>query len=174
MQREGLQIHVPEPGLHEPLEPTVFGGRPMSAATAAAEVVRHLFAQANATDLAFLMRSIELGDSLSASQIARRILDGIAAHPEAKLSAVDAQRADKMLHTERIASKGPLTPRELNVLRLIAQGKTNRQIAEESKRSAHTIGAQLKSIYSKLAVKTRTQAVCEATQKGLLSWNASS
>ncbi|QGW81847.1 helix-turn-helix transcriptional regulator [Variovorax paradoxus] len=146
----------------------------MSAATAAAEVVRHLFAQANATDLAFLMRSIELGDSLSASQIARRILDGIAAHPESKLSTVDAQGADKMLHTERIASKGPLTPRELNVLRLIAQGKTNRQIAEESKRSAHTIGAQLKSIYCKLAVKSRTQAVCEATQKGLLNWNASS
>ncbi|MDR6888032.1 MULTISPECIES: helix-turn-helix transcriptional regulator [Variovorax] len=146
----------------------------MSAATAAAGVVRHLFAEANETDLALLMRSVELGDSLGASQIARRILDGVAANPDAKLSAVAAQRAGSLVHAEHMAPKGLLTPRELNVLRLLAQGKTNRQIAEESKRSAHTVGAQLKSIFYKLAVKTRTQAVCEATQQGLLNWNTSS
>jgi DNA-binding NarL/FixJ family response regulator len=174
LQREDLQIHVFEPGLYPPSGLAAAGCPHMSAATAAAGVVRHLFTEANQTDLAFLMRSIELGDSASASQIARRILSGKAAQPDAKVSAVDAKRAETLLQAEHMAPKGLLTPRELNVLRLIAQGKTNRQIAEESKRSAHTIGAQLKSIFSKLAVKTRTQAVAEATQKGLLSWNATS
>ncbi|MDQ0571151.1 DNA-binding NarL/FixJ family response regulator [Variovorax paradoxus] len=133
----------------------------------AAGAARHLFAEANQTDLAFLMRSIELGDSLAASQVARRIVGGMAAHAEPKLSAGKAPRS------EHLDPKGLLSPRELNVLRLIAEGKTDRQIADESQRSTHTIRAHLKSIYFKLAVKSRTQAVCEATQKGLLSWNGS-
>jgi DNA-binding NarL/FixJ family response regulator len=126
---------------------------------AAAGALRDLFAKANATDLASLMRSIELGDSPVASQIARRILRSLSASAELKAPA---------------EPRGLLSPRELKVLRLISQGRTNRQIAEEAHRSINTIEAQLKSIYRKLNVKSRTQAVCAATQWGLMSWDEAS
>lgn len=121
---------------------------------AAAGAVRDMFAKANAMDLASLMRSIELGNSPAASEIARRILDALPASAEQR----------------RVAPKGLLSPRELKVLRLISEGQSNRQIAEDTHRSINTIEAQLKSIYRKLDVKSRTQAVREATQRGLLNW----
>lgn len=55
-----------------------------------------------------------------------------------------------------VEAKGPLSPRELKVLRLIARGWSNRQIAEETHRSINTIETRLKSIYRRLAVKSRT------------------
>ncbi|WP_434127682.1 response regulator transcription factor, partial [Enterococcus faecium] len=55
--------------------------------------------------------------------------------------------------------QGLLSPRELKVLRLIAQGWSNRQIAEAVYLSVNTIEFHAKSIYRKLSVKSRTQAV---------------
>ncbi|MFM9921838.1 LuxR C-terminal-related transcriptional regulator [Variovorax sp. H27-G14] len=66
-------------------------------------------------------------------------------------------------------ARGALSPRELNVLRMISQGLSNRQIAEQSYRSLHTVDAQVKNIYRKLAVNTRAQAVREAMQAGLIN-----
>ncbi|SDH43042.1 response regulator transcription factor [Variovorax sp. OV700] len=120
----------------------------------AAGAVRDLFVKANALDLASLMRSIELGNSPAASQIAGRILASLSASAEPKPPA---------------KTNGLLSPRELKVLLLISEGQSNRQIAEETHRSINTIEAQLKSIYRKLDVKSRTQAVREATQRGLLN-----
>ncbi|KQU84301.1 hypothetical protein ASC78_10750 [Variovorax sp. Root318D1] len=125
---------------------------------AAAGVVRDLFAKANATDLASLMRSIELGNSPAASQIARRILGSFA-----------TSAAPKPVGEP----KGLLSPRELKVVRFISEGQSNRQIAEQTHRSINTIEAQLKSIYRKLNVQSRTQAVRVATQRGLLNWEES-
>ncbi len=65
--------------------------------------------------------------------------------------------------------RGLLSPRELKVLRLIAQGWSNRQIAEAVYLSVNTIEFHAKSIYRKLSVKSRTQAVHEAMQHGLLN-----
>ncbi len=69
-------------------------------------------------------------------------------------------------------ARGALSPRELNVLRMISQGLSNRQIAELSYRSPHTVDAQVKNIYRKLAVNTRAQAVREAMQAGLINLDA--
>jgi len=55
------------------------------------------------------------------------------------------------------------------VLRLIAQGWSNRQIADAVYLSVNTIEFHAKSIYRKLSVKSRTQAVHEAMQHGLLN-----
>jgi DNA-binding NarL/FixJ family response regulator len=129
----------------------------MSSAEAAG-AVHDLFAQANATELASLMRFIELGDSPAASQIAQRILGSLSAPAEPR---------------PPVEPNGLLSPRELKVLRLISQGRSNRQIAEEAHRSINTIEAQLKSIYRKLNVQSRTQAVRTATQMGLLNWDGS-
>ena len=51
-----------------------------------------------------------------------------------------------------------LTARELEVLRLLATGLTDAQIAEQLVLSLHTIHAHLRSIYSKLGVTSRSAA----------------
>jgi DNA-binding NarL/FixJ family response regulator len=60
----------------------------------------------------------------------------------------------------------PLTARELDVLRLAAQGKTNRAIGHELGISHRTVQGHLASIYSKLGVRSRTEAVTESLRRG--------
>jgi LuxR family maltose regulon positive regulatory protein len=63
----------------------------------------------------------------------------------------------------------PLSERELEVLRLIAAGLSNREIAERLVISLSTVKGHTANIYSKLAVDSRTQAVAAATALGLLA-----
>ncbi len=63
----------------------------------------------------------------------------------------------------------PITPRETEVLTLIARGYGNSEIAEVLAMSTNTVTSHTKSIYRKLAVGSRSEAVFEATQLGLIS-----
>ena len=63
----------------------------------------------------------------------------------------------------------PLTPRELDVLRLVAQGLTNAQVAEELVVSPRTVHAHLRSVYGKLDVNSRTAATRYALEHDLLN-----
>jgi len=62
----------------------------------------------------------------------------------------------------------PLSERELEVLRLIAEGLTNPEIASRLFLSLHTIKAHARNIYGKLGVRNRTQAVAKARALGVL------
>lgn len=65
---------------------------------------------------------------------------------------------------------GPqLTDREMEVLRLLASGARNKQIADELTLSVGTVRFHLQNIYQKLDVQSRTQAVREATERRLLA-----
>lgn len=59
-----------------------------------------------------------------------------------------------------------LTDRELDVLRLAARGLTNRAIGRELSISHRTVQGHLQSIYGKLGVNSRTEAVTEALRRG--------
>ena len=63
----------------------------------------------------------------------------------------------------------PLSPRELEVLALIALGKTNQEIAQQLVVARGTIKAHAASIYRKLDVTNRTEAVARARDLGVLS-----
>jgi LuxR family maltose regulon positive regulatory protein len=63
----------------------------------------------------------------------------------------------------------PLTGRELEVLRLIANGDSNQTIAEKLVITVSAVKKHTSNIYGKLAVNSRTQAVSRARQLGLLS-----
>jgi LuxR family maltose regulon positive regulatory protein len=65
-------------------------------------------------------------------------------------------------------SVDPLSERELQVLRLIAEGRTNREIADLLIVSLNTVKKHSSSIYSKLGVHNRTEAVARARQIDLL------
>jgi DNA-binding CsgD family transcriptional regulator len=60
-----------------------------------------------------------------------------------------------------------LTPRELDVLRLIAQGLTDAEVAERLFLSPRTVGSHLTSIYGKLDVSSRSAATRIAVERGL-------
>ncbi len=62
-----------------------------------------------------------------------------------------------------------LTERELFVLRLVASGASNHEIAEKLSISVNTVKSHLKSILSKLQLENRTQAATYAIQHGLVT-----
>ncbi|MCJ7701824.1 MAG: response regulator transcription factor, partial [Anaerolineales bacterium] len=63
----------------------------------------------------------------------------------------------------------PLSERELEVLQLIAEGLTNQEIASRLYISLNTVKAHTRTIYSKLGVNNRTQAVARARSLGILT-----
>jgi DNA-binding NarL/FixJ family response regulator len=63
---------------------------------------------------------------------------------------------------------GELTPRELEVLRLVATGKTNAEIAQELFVSVGTVKVHVERIIDKLGVSDRTQAAVRAVELGYL------
>jgi DNA-binding NarL/FixJ family response regulator len=63
----------------------------------------------------------------------------------------------------------PLTPRETEVLQLVAQGMANKQVALALNISEHTVKFHLSSLYTKLNVTSRTEAIHEGIQRGLIA-----
>jgi DNA-binding NarL/FixJ family response regulator len=72
---------------------------------------------------------------------------------------------------ERLAQRmggSPLTARELDVLKLIVSGKSNKEIGAELAISEATVKTHINSILSKLSVTDRTQAATTALQRGIV------
>ncbi len=66
-------------------------------------------------------------------------------------------------------SEGPLSERELEVLNLLSKGLANKQIAVELGISEHTVKFHVSSIYTKLNVTNRTEAVREGLRGGWIA-----
>ena len=83
-------------------------------------------------------------------------------------AAPDLARVDSL--TKDVPSKGhhPLTPREVQVLRLVSAGKTNAAVAAELLLSERTIERHLSNIFTKLDLSTRTAATAWAYKHGLI------
>jgi DNA-binding CsgD family transcriptional regulator len=63
---------------------------------------------------------------------------------------------------------GPLSAREAEALRLVAEGLTDGQVAEKLYISPRTVGVHLRSIYRKLAVPSQAAAVKVAVEHGVI------
>jgi DNA-binding CsgD family transcriptional regulator len=79
--------------------------------------------------------------------------------PEDELGVIEADRPDPA---------ASLTPREIEVLKLAAEGTGIRELSEELALSSSTIRTHLKHIYEKLGVHSRTAAVTTAMRLGLI------
>ena len=92
---------------------------------------------------------------------------------EARAGRLDAESVEAVLATagHRASRRMPwpagLTNREVEVLRLIAQGRSNREIAAELYIAEKTAGNHVESVYTKLGVNNRTQASLAAIDRGL-------
>jgi DNA-binding NarL/FixJ family response regulator len=106
----------------------------------------------------------ELGDEDSA----RLELDAARSTFAALGASPDLARLDLLLEIAGSAVTHGLTERELEVLRLVAAGKTNREIAKELVISEHTAARHLQNIYAKLGVSSRTAASAFAFEHQLV------
>jgi DNA-binding NarL/FixJ family response regulator len=64
---------------------------------------------------------------------------------------------------------GGLSRRELEVVRLVASGRTNREIADQLVLSTRTIDMHVRNILTKLGCRSRTEAATKASDLGLLA-----
>jgi ATP/maltotriose-dependent transcriptional regulator MalT len=102
----------------------------------------------------------ELGDDDSAAlelEAARRAFEELGATPD----------LERLASVTEAAPHG-LSARELEVLRHVAAGKTNRQIAEELVLSEHTVARHMQNIFTKLGVSSRTAATAFAFEHHLV------
>ncbi|HEY5530530.1 MAG TPA: response regulator transcription factor [Candidatus Anoxymicrobiaceae bacterium] len=99
------------------------------------------------------------GESLISPPVARKLVEMLAALPEAKEAPEDVARSEPY---------NQLTRREMEVLRLIAESLSNREIAERLLISEHTVKSHIKAIFRKLQIDDRTQAILMAVKDGLV------
>ncbi len=81
---------------------------------------------------------------------------------------VDLAQAQTFSRTETTTPAGGLTARELEVLRLVATGRTNRSIAADLFLSEKTVARHVSNIFSKLGVSSRAAATAYAYEHSLL------
>ena len=107
-------------------------------------------------ELVGAIRALAAGETLVQPALTDRLLRGIGSRPE----------PDDFAH---LPTPEPLTPRETEILRLLASGFTNRQIAEALFLAEGTVKNHISTVLAKLGVKDRTRAVLRALHLGLLS-----
>ena len=103
-----------------------------------------------------------LGDDTSAAlefDNARATFESLGAEP-------DLQRLREL--TGPSATRGALSARELEVLRLVAEGRTSREIASSLIISQHTVRRHLENTFAKLGVNSRAAAIASAYEHDLL------
>ncbi|MET3441823.1 DNA-binding NarL/FixJ family response regulator [Variovorax paradoxus] len=125
-----------------------------------AGAIGYLLKERDDLELSIALRSIEQGGSPIDPAIARHILGWLATQ-QPSLSPTPAADAPAPL-------PAALTPRERMILELVAQGLSNRDMAESLSISKLTVECHTKNIYRKLAVTSRTEAVYQARRHGLL------
>jgi DNA-binding NarL/FixJ family response regulator len=103
-------------------------------------------------DLAAAVRIVAAGDALLAPSITRRLVE-------------DFAKVQPVLP----ATAGGLTPRETDVLRLIARGQSNREIAATLVLAEQTVKTHVSRILTKLDLRDRAQAVVYAYESGVVA-----
>ena len=83
-------------------------------------------------------------------------------------AATDIARVDALAVQAPAALPGGLTAREVEVLALVAKGKTNREISAALVLSEHTVARHLQNVFAKLGVSSRTAASAFAFEHGLV------
>jgi DNA-binding NarL/FixJ family response regulator len=117
----------------------------------------YLLKDASAGHIASSIHELHAGGSPISPGIARRVLARFRAGEVAASAAAAAPPASS-----------PLTERETELLRLAAKGLSFETISELMDISPHTVVAHVKKVYRKLAVHSRSEAVYEASQLGIL------
>jgi RNA polymerase sigma factor (sigma-70 family) len=114
-----------------------------------------LLKRSSPENLIAAIHTVAAGEALLSPSVTQRLIDHVARHP------VIAEGANPQLDE--------LTPREREVLELIAQGLSNREIAAELTVEETTVKSHVKRVLMKLQARDRVQAVIFAYESGLVS-----
>ena len=116
----------------------------------------------------FLLKDTPRGTLLDTIQAAAKGESLLSADVMSRLMA-NMQAAGKSgMAQNQPAKESPLTDRELETLRAVADGMTNKGVAVHLGISERTVKAHLTSVYNKLGVDSRAAAIATAAQKGFL------
>jgi two-component system nitrate/nitrite response regulator NarL len=128
----------------------------------ASELDEHLYAAVRLGAAGYLLKSLDASELFD-------LLLGVA-NGEAAMTRAMAARLLKavMRHAAQSGAGDALTEREVEVLRLVAQGASNPQIAEQLNITINTVKVHLRNILDKLQVNNRTQAAAYAVRTGLI------
>jgi len=126
----------------------------------------HIFPAIQAGALSYLLKDVSPADLAEAVRMAARGEATI--HPQVAARLIHEIQARQPDDTTP-AAFADLTERELDVLRLIAQGLSNADIAEQLVISQRTVKSHVSNILSKLHLADRTQAAIYAWQQGLMA-----
>lgn len=132
---------------------TVFGDEPHVMASLAAGATGYLLKDTGASDLAEQVRELHRGGSPVSPVIARQLLLRLAPSAPPSLQAQPEVQ---------------LSPKEAQVLKLAAKGFSFEEIAGMMKVSRHTVMTHVKRCYRKLQVHSKTEAIYEARQLGIV------
>jgi DNA-binding NarL/FixJ family response regulator len=146
------------PGVAEPMKVlilTTFGLDEYVVESLRAGASGFLLKDAPAEDLVEAIRIVAAGDALLAPSVTRRLLDRIAS----KLPPA---------HENVIPALSELTEREMEVLKLVARGLSNAEIAEKLVVSETTVKTHVSRILGKLDLRDRVQVVILAYETGLI------
>jgi len=176
-----VQVSAPAAVLKAGLEAVVAAAPRLTLADAHADVLLTSLAR---DDLAPAPAIVLLGDSGWDAELfrlgVRAVLPPDASAPEivaaveaaaAGLAVIDPAELESLLAAapaQPAADAGPLTARELEVLRMLAEGAANKNIAWQLKISEHTVKFHVAQILGKLHAGTRTEAVTIGIRKGLI------
>jgi DNA-binding NarL/FixJ family response regulator len=122
---------------------------------------KYLAQAAEAGAVGYLLKDINRQDLLKAIHAT---MDGQSAFAPA----VSRSLFKQLANMAQISRESLLTPRQLNILRLVAAGVTNKEIASRLYLSEATIKRETNNIFSRLGVLDRTQAVSEGYKRNLL------
>lgn len=136
---------------------SVFGDEEHVTASIAAGATGYVLKDSLPDEFVALIRQLRAGGSPISPLIARKLLRTF--RTPAPALAANAAVA---------AVAAGLTPREAEVLGLVAKGFAFAEVARLLEMSPHTVTAHVKKVYQKLAVHSRGEAVYEATRMGLL------
>jgi DNA-binding NarL/FixJ family response regulator len=114
-----------------------------------------LLKRSSPEDLIAAIHTVAAGEALLSPSVTQRLIDRVARHP-----VIDEGTNPQL---------DELTPREREVLELIAQGLANREIAAELTVEETTVKTHVKRVLMKLQARDRVQAVIFAYESGLVS-----
>ena len=123
----------------------------------------HIFPALQAGAISYLLKDVKAGELVEAI---RRAAQGEATlHPRVAARVIQAFRGGDLDQSSPFTT---LTEREMDVIKLIARGLTNRRIAEELVITEGTVKGHVSNILSKLHLADRTQAAVFAWQEGIV------
>jgi len=121
-----------------------------------------LFEALKAGAKAFLLKDVSRDELIS---VMREVAAG-KAHLQPELTSVIFERIMEISDAGQPALQ--ITERELDVLKLMARGASNKEIARQLSISEHTVKSHVSNIFNKLETRDRAETVAKAIQKGLI------